>query len=179
MKADNKRLSFELNLEQEKTTRHLDDIAAFIERLDKSDKAASKEKSRRITADRQMTDDATTIESLRSQLCKVDSCIEEIRRQAVEAYLKSYEFEAEKIWIFKDENKSYHWCRKMGLDLFVVIAHIRCGYGLLDSSQVVDPLSSVSGDSKMRQVATRADGASRKTIASSRTSGNSPRQDAL
>lgn len=63
-KAENGRLSFELSSKQKTNARHVEDIEAFTERLGKSGRAASKEKSKCIIAEKQMTEDVVTIESL-------------------------------------------------------------------------------------------------------------------
>lgn len=52
MKVDNERLSLELKFKQENSTRHLDDIVAFTERVEKSDKVVAKEKSKSVIAER-------------------------------------------------------------------------------------------------------------------------------
>lgn len=46
----------------------------------------------------------------------------------------------EKMQIVTDGSKSYqNQCCAVGLDLSIVAAHIRHGYGLIDSSQATDP----------------------------------------
>lgn len=62
-----------MSLKHKKTNRHLDDIVAFTEKVDKSDRAASKERSKCIAAEKQMTEVGTTIKFLRSQLQEVNS----------------------------------------------------------------------------------------------------------
>lgn len=60
-----------------------------------------------IAAEKQIAEDAATIVSLRTQLREAEFRAEEIRRQAMEDYLKSHEFEDEKIQIFRDGSKPY------------------------------------------------------------------------
>lgn len=66
MKAGHAKLSLMLKSEQEKSAQLLDDIIAFFERAVRWNKTAAKEKSKRATAEKRLTDDTATINSLKT-----------------------------------------------------------------------------------------------------------------
>lgn len=175
LKADHEKIEAKLKSEQTKSAQLLDNVETFIDRATKSDKATAKEKFKHLTVEKKMTEDAATIKSLKSQLRKVDYHMEEIKCQAIEDYLQSREFEAEKMQIFMDESKSYQdKCREAGSDLSIIAFYIKRGYGLPDSSRFVDPPPLASDESDTDRVATRADG----VTARGHAWGSGPRKDA-
>lgn len=150
LKADRAKLALKLKSKEEPFSQLLEKIMAFTKRVDRSNEVSFKDISKCLTTKRKMIEDAVTIESLKSELHKVGSCIREIKRQAVEDYLKSSNFDAEKIQIFKDGSRFYQdKCEEAGLDLSIVAAHIKRGYGLPNSSQVLDLPPSKSAESEV------------------------------
>lgn len=95
------------NFEQERSARLFDDVAAFTERAAKSDKVSAKEKSKCVTTEKRVIEDAATIKSLKIQIREANSHMEEIRHQAIEDYLRSHEFGPEKMRIFMVRSRSY------------------------------------------------------------------------
>lgn len=83
LKVDHARLGSMLKYEQEKPAQLLNNAAIFTEIDIRSDEVAANEKFRWLTAKKRLTEDATTIKSLNTQLRKADSHKEKIKRQAM------------------------------------------------------------------------------------------------
>lgn len=67
-----------LKPEQDAFAQLLDDLATFIERAKENDVVTDKKRSKHFVAEKKMTEDATTIKSLKAQLREASSHVEDI-----------------------------------------------------------------------------------------------------